>query len=128
MRLASARLVSQLQRRTAESFYGDSGYLLIDVSTGAFDDYNNAIVTTTEVPISCSFTDTPSMENWKDLGDVQEINGEVRFATPRPEKGYKFKLTGRFDRHAYPDTTFEIIGIRNRDTFGYLCALKAVTL
>jgi hypothetical protein len=126
--LPNSRLVSQMQRIVSDKFYSDAAYLLIDVNTGAYDDYNNPVVSTSEVPISCSFTDTPAMEKWRDFIDIQEIAGEIRFATPRPTKGNRIKITGRFGTTTYTDQTFEIIGIRDRDEFGYVCALKAVVL
>jgi hypothetical protein len=45
-----------------------------------------------------------------------------------PSKGDYVTVTGRFDSSAYADRTFEIIGIRNRGTLGYVCALRAVVL
>jgi hypothetical protein len=121
-------LVSQLQRLTEKYFYVDSASILVDTATGAYDAYNNPIVTTTETALDCSFTDTPAMELWKNYIDVQEIAGEIRFKTPRPTKGNRIKITGRFGTTTYTDQTFEIIGIRDRDEFGYVCALKAVAL
>ena len=67
------------------------------------------------------------MENWQDFTDIERIDAEIRFTSPAPAKGDQVTLTGRFDGAGYVDKTFEIIGIRDRDTFGYVCALRAVT-
>lgn len=128
MRLPSARLVAQLQRRTAAGFYGDSAFLLIDVPTGSYDDYNNPATTETAVPIACSFTDKPTRELWRDYADIEDIEAEIRFKGPTPTKGNRIKLAGRFDGLNYTDKTFEIVDINDRDAFGFVCALKAVSV
>jgi len=127
-RMASARLVAQLQRRTASGFYGDSAFLLVDVPSGTYDDYNNPILTESAVPLDCSFTDKPKVEAWQAIGDVEMVEAEIRFKGPRPTKGNRVKVTGRFDSDTYTDKTFEIIGIQDRGAFGFVCALKATTV
>ena len=92
------------------------------------DSYGQANVTTATTAISCSFTDKPDMENWKNFADIGQIAAEIRFASPAPAKGNQVTLKGRFDGTGYPDKTYEIIGIQNRDAFGYVCALKVVEL
>ena len=128
VRLASPRLVAQLQRRTAEGFYGDSAFLLVDVADGTYDAYNNPVVTTTSVPLECSFSDKPKMESWRDYADIEEIEAEIRFKAPTPTKGNRVKVTGRFDGDTYTDKTFEVVGIQDRGAFGYVCALKATAV
>jgi hypothetical protein len=124
---ANARLVSQLQRETETGFYSDSAFLLVNVGSGVFDEYNNEIVTVSEVPIECAFTDKPKMEAWRDFADVQMVEAEIRFAAPTPTKGNRVKVSGRFDSE-YTDKTFEIIGIQDRGAMGYVCALQAVAV
>jgi len=128
LRMASNRLVNHLQNRVSSGFFGDSGILLQDAGTGTFDDNNTETIVTTEVPVDCSFTDKPSMENWRDYADIEQVDAEVRFTGHSPAKGNRFKVTGRFDTNSYVNKTFEIVGIRNRDVFGYVCALKAVSV
>ncbi len=126
-RLASARLVAQVQRETESNFYGDTADLLVDTVT-SLGAHGNPSVTTTTTAISCSFTDKPDMENWKDFADITQISAEIRFATPAPVNGNRITLKGQYDGTAFADKTFEIISIRDRDAFGFLCALKVIEL
>jgi hypothetical protein len=126
MRLASERLTKSLSRRTKSLFFGDAAYLLKDVATGEYDTYNNPVISTSEIPIECSFTDKPATETWRDFADIENIHAEVRFMEPRPAKGDRVKVVGRFDTETMTDQEYEIVGIRDRDTFGYVCALMQV--
>lgn len=124
--LPDPRLVAMLQDRVSSQFYGDTAVLMHKIGTGSFDANN---IESTEMRITdlvCSFTDSPSPEDWRDFADVSNIQAEIRFSGSFPAKGDTIKLTGRFQGTSYPDKTFEIIGIRNRDAFGWVCALKAV--
>lgn len=124
--LANSRLVAQLQRRTVEAAYTDMGYYT-PTADGALDSYGQPAASTSLVPVSCSFTDQPAAEKWTGEADVAEIAAEVRFTTPIPDKGGRFKITRMFGSITR-EQTYEIIGIRNRGAFGYVCALKAVTI
>ncbi len=129
--LPNSRLVAQLARMTGNQFYGDTALLLIDVATGAVDEYNNPVITTTEVPIICSFSDTALVsgyEQWKDIGDMGQTAGEIRFARPRPTKGNRVKITSRFGGNPTPSDVMEIVSISDRAAMGYVCTLKAVTI
>lgn len=108
-------------------FYSDIGYLLVDTKTGSVDDYNNETVATEEIEVACAFTDKVSRERWLNYADVEEIDAEVRFTLPKPDKSQRFKITQRFGR-VVPEKTYEIIGVKDRGTFGYVLALKAVTV
>jgi hypothetical protein len=109
--------------------FGDSGYLIKEVWNGAYDIYNHKVMTESLVPVTCSFTDKPTLSIWKEHIDLEILLGEVRFnSDSEPTKGDKFKLVGRFGTSYYPDKTFEIAGTTNRDVFGFVCALKAVTV
>ena len=124
--LMNARLSAQLHRNVSSMLYSDRGYLVIDVFTGLYDDYNQPINVESEIAVECAFTDKPAAEKWKAYVDVEELAAEVRFAGPVPSKGDRFKLSGRFGETDAINETYEIIGIRNRDTFGSVCALKQV--
>lgn len=126
--LVNPRLAAQLQRKTEELFYSDLAVLLIDVPTGAYDEYNQPVMTENEIPIECSFTDNPAQEQWIGYADIQLLAAEIRFAAPTPGKGDRIKLTGRFGGIVAPIDEYEIIGIRDRGTFGYVCALKKVSI
>jgi hypothetical protein len=123
----SDRLASRIQRRTEAHAYTDAGYYIPAPDPNITDTYGQVTVSTTLIPVTCSFTDKPKMETWRGDADVQGVEAEVRFATPAPSKGGKFKITERFGQ-TVTSQAFEIIGIQNRGTFGYVCALKAVSL
>jgi len=124
--LANARLSSMLHRETKEMFYGDTAFLYIDTETSK-DSYGQPVVSTVTMPIECSFTDKVSPELWKDFADVAEFVAEIRFDEPEPHKGNRIKLATHFENE-YIDKEYEIAGIRDRGTFGFVCALKAVSI
>jgi len=47
------------------------------------------------------------------------VQAEIRFIEPRPTKGDIIRIVGRFGTQVLPDTEYEIVGIRDRDTFGH---------
>ena len=128
VRLATPRLVKQLQRLTEKGAYGDLGYLIKQIGTGTFDENNTETMTTVEISVECAFTDKPSMEIWRDYADIGQVDGEVRFVGHDPNKADTFKIASRFDGTNYSNDTFEIIGISNRYTFGYVLALRKVAV
>ena len=132
MRLPGSRLAGALQKQVAAHFYADQALLLIPVPTGAYDSYNNAVVAISEVPLACSFTDVllaRDLEMWKDYADIDVVTSSLRYVGPEPSKGWHVKLVSRFDGAPYKDEReYEIIGIQNRSTFGWVVALKVVTV
>lgn len=128
VRLASSRLVQQLQRFAASGAYGDLGYLIKQIGTGVFDENNTETTTTVEIPVECAFTDKPSQEIWRDYADIGQVDAEVRFVGHDPSKGDTFKIASRFDGISHSNDTFEIIGISNRYVFGYVVALRKVAV
>jgi hypothetical protein len=118
-----------LQRVVDRDFYGDDGYIVKDIEAGTYDAYNKPVTTERTIPVRCSFTDRPSTELWKEHLELEMVNAEVRFTSQTPPtKGDKFKIVGRFGSENYPDKTYEIVGIVNRDAFGFVVALKAVSI
>ena len=126
-RLPSAQLVAQIQDITEEFFYSDTASILQD-TVDSLGVYGNPSVTTTTTSISCSYTDKPNKEKWKGYADIEMISSEIRFSSPAPAKGNRVTLTGMYDGTGFVDKTFEIIGIKDRDAFGYMCALMAVQI
>ncbi len=125
--LPNSRLVAQLQRIVDKDVYDSTGYLIKSVDSGTFDVYNHPVTTDSNIPVRCSFTDRPSTEIWKEHVDLSIVQGEARFTSQtQPNKGDKLKIVGRFGTQNYPDKTYEIVGIVNRDAFGFVVALKAV--
>lgn len=128
MRTVNARLVAQMQQTIENGFYADTASVLQDTLTG-LDAYGQATVTTVSTSVSCSFTDKPKLEKWEAHADISQIAAEIRWSSlPVPVKGNRVTLTGRFDSTEFVDNTFEIVGIQDRDVFGYLCALMKVEL
>lgn len=127
-RLLTRRLAKSIQGKTEKMFYSDQAVLIKQVPTGTFNAYNQAVSNEVEIPLSCNFTDSPNRESWRDFGDIEIIDAEIRFKGSDPAKGDKIKLIGKFDGLDYPPATFEIVGIMNRHLFGWKCALKIVRI
>ena len=134
MRLPNARLFAQLQQKVSDGFYGDAADILQDDNPSLDVFGQPTSVSTTTTSISCSFTDAiklgpTALEKWKGFADISEIEAEIRWeGSPTPAKGNRVTLTGRFDGADYTDNTFEIVGIRDRDVFGFVCVLKKVAI
>lgn len=126
--LTNSRITAQIQRRTKDSFYSDKAMLIVDVTSGLLDDYNNPIKTSQNVPIDCSYHELSSREQWRSYGDLGIAEAEIRFAAPTPTKGNKVQILSRYGGQPIPSKTFEIVSIDNRADMGFLCALKAVEL
>jgi len=120
------RLAKELERKTEEYMYWDTGTLLHDTVSG-LDEYGQPTVSTTSTSVSCSYTDSPDMEQWKDYTDIAKVSAEVRFSDATPVSGDRFTITGRWDDSTFTDQTFEIVEIKDRGTFGFVCALKKVS-
>ncbi len=134
MRPVNARLVAQMQRNVEDGFYTDTATILQDANPDLDGFGQPTGDTPTSTGIACSFTDAikqspAALEKWKDFADISEIDAEIRWkGSPTPAKGNRVTLTGRFDSSDYTDNTFEIIGIQDRDVFGFVCALKKVAI
>ena len=132
MVLPSRRLVESLQGRTVQGFFVDVADIIYRTA-GTPDAYGQPTYTENEVEVQCSFTDKPSKETWAGYADIENIEAEIRFVNDKPNKGDRVRLKIRFSRvyyasQKYADQQFEIVAIRDRDVFGYVCALKAVQI
>ncbi len=121
--LLTNRLAKQLNRRTVSGFYGDTALLLISVDSGAVDEYNNPVVTTSEIPILCSYTELTAAEQFKNYGDLGIVEAEIRFDEPRPHKGDHIQVLSRFSGVPVSGEILEIVSIVDRADLGYKCAL-----
>jgi hypothetical protein len=99
-------------------------------TVSGYDSYGQPAYSSTTSELSCSFTDKPSAESWVGHADIETVQAEIRFVGTKPSKGDLVTLTHRFvrDDTDYTAGTFEIVGIRDRDYFGYVCALKQVNV
>jgi hypothetical protein len=105
--------------------------VIVSYSTTGADEFGQPTTTETETEVQCSFTDKPAVEKWTGYVDIEELVAEIRYVGAMPAKGDRVKLKSRFGRENYEEQRFaeqeyEIIGIRDRDIFGYVCALKWV--
>jgi len=95
----------------------------------SYDEYGQPVYTVTEKEVACSFTDRPSKESWANYADIESIEAEIRFVGDKPSKGDTVKLKSMYGETGdYTMQEFEIIAIRDRDIFGYMCALKEVQI
>lgn len=135
IRLPSKRTVERLQSRVSGGFYEGTA-VIVRRTISSYDDYGQPVYTDVEDEVRCSFTDKLSaeaLEQWKPYADIESIQAEIRFTGDKPAKGDVIKLKSRFDREnyekqRYTEQQFEIVGIRDRDVFGYVCALKEVQI
>jgi hypothetical protein len=130
MVLPNKRFVERLQKRVEIGFYTDVASIMSN-TVDSYDQYGQPIYTVTEKEVACSFTDKPSKEAWANYADIESIEAEVRFVGDKPSKGDTVKLKSMYGRDAYNEQVyteqeFEIVAIRDRDAFGYVCALKEV--
>lgn len=106
--------------------YTDTAHYIPAPDLTSLDEYGQPTASTSELLISCAFVDTVKKENWREM-DIEELDAEIYFDTFAPAKGGKVKSISRFGQ-TVTNRTFEIIGIQDRGAFGYVCALKAVTV
>jgi len=124
-KLISQRLARQLQRVTEEVAYNDVAFYISPPDTTVLDDFGQPLPSTERTQVKCSFTDSPSLEDWKEYVDVQQLAAEVRLSREvTPQKGGTIELVTHFNDPSFANTIYEILGIRDRGLFGYMCALK----
>jgi len=90
------------------------------------DDYGQPTASVTTTEFSCACVDGGKAEAWKDA-DIKILDADIYFTDITPTKGGTIQITERFGE-AVTNKTFEIVGIQDRGAFGYVCALKAITL
>lgn len=132
MVLPSKKLVEQLSKRAQDYAFVDTATITYRTAS-SYDDYGQPTYTESETEVKCSFTDKPSKETWAEYADIESIEAEIRFVGTMPSKGDTVTLTHRFNRddtdsQDFTAETFEIVGIKDRDVFGYVCALKKVQI
>ena len=126
-------MVERLQKRVSNSFFVDTATITYR-TVATYDTYGQPTYTTSTAEVSCSFSDKPSPEVWAGYADIENIIAEIRFVGTKPSKGDLVTLSHRFDRDDSDSqdftavTDFEIVGIKDRDVFGYVCALKKVAV
>lgn len=127
MPLVTTRLAAQLQRHTEAYTFTDAGEYIAQPGLSSLDEYGQPNAAAVVTIVACSFTDKPAVEKWQGYADVAEIAAEVRLSDVTPNKGAQFTITDRFG-DSVTEQTFEIIGVQDRGAFGFVCALKAISL
>lgn len=106
--------------------YTDTAYYIPPPDTSTLDEYGQPTASTTKTYFDCAFVDTAKQENWQEA-DIEVVDAEIYFSTLAPAKGGTIKPVTRFGQ-AVTERRFEIVGIQDRGAFGYVCALKAVSI
>jgi hypothetical protein len=132
MVLPSKKLVERLQKRVKNGFFVDTATITYKTAS-TYDSYGQVTYSESDVEVDCSFTDKVSKETWAEYADIESIEAEIRFAGTKPSKGDSVTLTHRFNRsdtdsQNYTSAEYEIVGVKDRDVFGYVCALKKVAV
>ena len=106
--------------------YTDTAYYTPAPDNSNLDAYGQPAVSTAELLISCAFVDGGKAESWKDA-DIEVLDAEIYFTGLTPTKGGRIRGVTRFGILVSAHT-YEIVGIQDRGAYGYVCALKAVTI
>jgi len=132
MILPNKKLVERLAKRMEDYFFTDTATITYRTAS-TYDTYGQVTYSESISTVDCSFTDKPSKEAWGEYADIENIEAELRFTGTKPSKGDIVTLTHRFNRDDNDDQdftadTFEIVGVKDRDVFGYVVALKKVAI
>lgn len=106
--------------------YTDTAYYIPAPDMSSLDAYGQPTVSTQELSIPCAFVDGGKAETWT-TADIEVLDAEIYFDVFAPSKGGKIKSITRFGQ-LVTNKTYEIVGIQNRGPYGYVCALKVVTI
>jgi len=127
-RLLDRRSTKRLASLSVQYAFGDKARYYSEPDLSSLDNAGQPTETTDYEEIDCNFTDKVSSENWIDLVDAENIQAEIRLKAIEPNKGGRFELMKKFNLDLATSLTYEIVGIKNRGEFGYVCALKVVIL
>lgn len=106
--------------------YTDTAYYIPAPDMSNLDEYGQPTVNTSELLIPCAFVDGGKAEAWTSA-DIEVLDAEIYFDALAPSKGATVKTVTRFGQ-VVTSVTYEIVGIQERGAYGYVCALKAVTI
>jgi hypothetical protein len=118
--------ITNMRDAQAIHAYTDTAHYIPAPDTSNLDEYGQPTVSTQELLIACAFVDGGKAETWKEA-DIEVLDAEIYFDAFAPNKGATIKSITRFGQ-TVTNKTFEIVGIQDRGVFGYVCALKAITL
>lgn len=106
--------------------YTDTAHYIPAPDMASLDDYGQPAESAQELLIQCAFVDGGKAEAWASA-DIEILDAELYFDAFLPAKGATVKSITRFGE-AVTNKTYEIVGIQDRGAYGYVCALKAVTI
>lgn len=118
--------VQNMSEAQAIHAYTDTAHYIPAPDLTNLDDYGQPTASAQELLIQCAFVDGGKAEKWA-TADIETLDAELYFDAFLPVKGATVKAVTRF---GVPVTnkTYEIVGIQHRGSYGYVCALKAVTI
>ena len=106
--------------------YTDTAHYIPAPDMSNLDEYGQPTNSTQELLIQCAFVDGGKAETWQ-TADIEVLDAEIYFNAFAPSKGATIKAITRFGRPVV-NKTYEVVGIQDRGAFGYVCALKAITI
>jgi hypothetical protein len=106
--------------------YVDTVHFIPAPDLNTLDAYGQPTISTLELLVQCAVVDGGKAESWKDA-DIEVLDGELYLDAFLPNKGDKVKVITRFGQPV-TNKTYQIVGVQDRGAFGYVCALKAVTI
>lgn len=135
-RLTTRRGMLRIARRAQDMFFNDYAYYFPPPNPDTnLDDYGQpktgAVESGQVGPVRCSFVDsTTEARKWVGDDDIQHIDALIRLdRSVTPEKGGRFVLAGRFNElDAYVDATYEVVNVRDRDVYGFVCGLRRASI
>lgn len=136
-RLTTNRYMQRLSALAAKQFFNDYAYYTAPASPDSpnLDSRGQPITTSEEgyeFAFRCSFVDaTAEARKWLDDIDVHHVDVLVRFEKGDfiPEKGGRIKPVGRFNAIGnMEEEVYEIVNIRDRDLFGWVCGLRRASV
>jgi len=96
------------------------------------DDAGHPKESITFTEVVCALNDTVARlqaeSRWNDFAVLTEIIAEIHVSSIVPMIGGQFELIERSHIPLNDTVKYEILAIRNQGAFGYLCALKTVSI
>jgi len=130
--LTGERLTNQLEGLVTDYAYNDKARYYPEPDLSTLDDAGQPVPTTNYEEVWCNWNDAigrnRSQERWESIGDVGDITAEVRVKGFTPNKGAHFELIVRYNKDVMNPVKFEVVDIKQRGKFGYVCALKDVSI
>jgi hypothetical protein len=112
--------------REAQGIHAYTDIAAYTAAPSGLDEYGQPTTYAAEITMQCAFVDGGKAETWKEA-DLETLDAEIYFSALTPTKGGKIKILKRFGVDV-TNKSFEVVGIQDRGAFGWVCALKVVTI